>query len=73
MSTDYEKVERHILGGDIHTSTASDLFGVAEEDVTPKQRRTARNINFGLFYGGGQHDHQDQTGTGHPKPAADEG
>ncbi|WP_409278984.1 DNA polymerase I [Pseudomonas defluvii] len=40
---------RHNL--DVHRATASEVFGVALEDVTTDQRRSAKAINFGLIYG----------------------
>ncbi len=40
---------RHNL--DVHRATASEVFGVALEDVTSDQRRSAKAINFGLIYG----------------------
>lgn len=36
---------------DIHTVTASQVFGVASEAVTPLQRRNAKAVNFGIVYG----------------------
>ena len=36
---------------DVHSSTAAEVFGVAIEDVTKDQRRSAKAINFGLMYG----------------------
>jgi len=38
---------------DIHAATASEVFGVAPEDVTRDQRRVAKAINFGILYGMG--------------------
>ena len=38
-------------GKDIHRATASEVFNVAEDDVTDNQRRSAKAINFGLIYG----------------------
>jgi len=38
-------------GMDIHTVTASQVFGVAPEDVTALQRRHAKAVNFGIVYG----------------------
>jgi DNA polymerase-1 len=38
-------------GMDIHTVTASQVFGVAPEEVTPLQRRHAKAVNFGIVYG----------------------
>ena len=36
---------------DIHTSTASQVFGVPAENVTSLQRRHAKAVNFGIVYG----------------------
>ncbi|HET7369351.1 MAG TPA: DNA polymerase, partial [Gammaproteobacteria bacterium] len=38
-------------GEDIHRATAAEVFGVAPDDVTNDQRRSAKAINFGLIYG----------------------
>ncbi|MDK2899164.1 MAG: polymerase [Patescibacteria group bacterium] len=40
---------------DIHTKTASDVYGVPMEEVTKKQRRNAKVINFGVLYGMSPH------------------
>ncbi|MFH1405190.1 MAG: DNA polymerase I [Patescibacteria group bacterium] len=40
-------------GADIHTRTASEVFGVEEDKVTKEQRRAAKAINFGIIYGMG--------------------
>lgn len=40
-------------GADIHTRTASEIWEVPEDKVTPEQRRNAKAINFGLLYGMG--------------------
>ncbi len=36
---------------DIHTMTASYIFQVSPEKVTPEMRRTAKILNFGIIYG----------------------
>lgn len=36
---------------DIHTATASNLFGIPIEDVTKKHRRIGKTVNFGVVYG----------------------
>ncbi|MBQ6997625.1 MAG: DNA polymerase I [Oscillospiraceae bacterium] len=66
VDADYSQIELRVLahiagdermceafraGMDIHTVTASQVFGVAPEDVTPLQRRHAKAVNFGIVYG----------------------
>ena len=38
-------------GADIHTITASQVFGVPQGEVTPLMRRSAKAVNFGIVYG----------------------
>lgn len=38
-------------GFDIHTVTASQVFGVQPDAVTPEMRRRAKAVNFGIVYG----------------------
>lgn len=38
---------------DLHRRTASELFGVAPGDVTPKQRNVGKTVNFATIYGQG--------------------
>ncbi len=47
--------EAFISGFDIHTDTASRVFGVAPEHVTVELRKKAKAINFGIMYGMGEH------------------
>ena len=66
VDADYSQIELRVLahiandetmqeafrsGLDIHTVTASQVFGVAPEAVTPLQRRNAKAVNFGIVYG----------------------
>ncbi|HEY6580219.1 MAG TPA: DNA polymerase I [Rubrobacter sp.] len=44
-------VESFISGKDIHTRTASEVFDVRMESVTPELRRRAKMVNFGILYG----------------------
>ena len=44
-------MEAFIKGEDIHTRTASEVFGVSLEDVTPALREKAKAVNFGIIYG----------------------
>jgi DNA polymerase-1 len=53
LSEDPALVEAFARGEDIHAATASLVFGVARELVTPEMRRAAKTINFGLIYGMG--------------------
>jgi len=40
---------------DIHTKTASEVYGIPLDDVTKNQRRAAKVINFGILYGMSPH------------------
>ncbi len=51
MSGDEGLIDSFNRGDDIHTSTASKIFDVEPEDVTPLMRRTAKAVNFGIVYG----------------------
>lgn len=68
ISADYSQIELRILAHlsqdpflieafsedkDIHTLTASAIYKVFPEFVTPEMRRAAKTINFGLMYGMG--------------------
>ena len=44
-------IEAYREGKDIHALTASQVFGVPIEQVTPVQRREAKAVNFGIIYG----------------------
>jgi DNA polymerase-1 len=44
-------VEAYRRGDDIHTLTASQVFGVPPFMVTPDHRRAAKVVNFGIVYG----------------------
>lgn len=66
VGADYSQIELRILahlsqdpllidafnhGDDIHKITASKVFGVPEDQVTPLQRSNAKAVNFGVIYG----------------------
>jgi DNA polymerase-1 len=40
---------------DIHTQTAAEVYNISPADVTSKQRRNAKVINFSVLYGTGPH------------------
>jgi DNA polymerase-1 len=50
-SRDRLLVEAYRRGDDIHTLTASQVFGVPPLMVTPDHRRQAKVVNFGIVYG----------------------
>ncbi|HHU17596.1 MAG TPA: DNA polymerase I [Clostridiales bacterium] len=66
VGADYSQIELRILahlsqdpllidafnnGYDIHKITASKIFGIPEDQVTPLQRSNAKAVNFGVIYG----------------------
>jgi len=51
MSGEERLIEAFTQGRDIHTETASWVFGAMPEFVTAEMRRAAKMINFGLLYG----------------------
>ena len=66
VDADYSQIELRLLahiandetmiaafrsGEDIHAVTASQVFGVPLEEVTPLQRSHAKAVNFGIVYG----------------------
>ncbi len=51
MSGDEKLIEAYNQAKDIHTMTASQVFHVPFEEVTPQQRRNAKAVNFGIIYG----------------------
>ena len=68
FSADYSQIELRIMAHlsqdpalmeafnkneDIHSRTASDVFGVGIKDLLPEMRRTAKVVNFGIMYGAG--------------------
>ena len=51
MSGDKGLIDAYNEGMDIHSITASKVFHVPFEEVTPLQRRNAKAVNFGIVYG----------------------
>ncbi len=62
LAGDKELINDFNSGIDIHTKTASDVYGVPLESVTKDQRRDAKVINFGVLYGMGPHALAQNTG-----------
>ena len=51
FSGDENMIADYLSGKDIHTATASKIFGVSIDEVTPNMRRVAKSVNFGIIYG----------------------
>lgn len=66
VAADYSQIELRIMAHlsgdaglrkafaekmDVHRATAAEVFGIAPEQVSNEQRRSAKAINFGLIYG----------------------
>ena len=51
LSCDTHLIESFRKGEDVHAMTASKIFNVPLEEVTPDQRRIAKTANFGIMYG----------------------
>lgn len=66
LSADYSQIDLRVLAHlsqdpgliaafaqdeDIHATTASRLFGISMDGVTPDMRRNAKTVNFGVIYG----------------------
>lgn len=70
LDADYSQIELRVLahiakdevmisafknGEDIHRVTASQILGIAPEEVTKEQRSAAKAVNFGIVYGIGEY------------------
>ena len=51
LADDRNMIEAFNHGVDIHTVTASQVFGMPEEMITPELRSRAKAVNFGIVYG----------------------
>ena len=51
LSKDEKLIEAYRKDADIHRVTASEVFHVPLEEVTPELRRNAKAVNFGIVYG----------------------
>ena len=51
LSDDTALIDAFMAGEDVHTATASNVFGVFPEMVNADMRRQAKVINFGILYG----------------------
>lgn len=55
ISGDENMINAFLCGTDIHTVTASQVFGVPIDKVTPELRKRAKAVNFGIVYGIGDY------------------
>ncbi len=62
VSGDENMISAFQSGRDIHTSTAANVFGVTEDEVTPEMRKKAKAVNFGIMYGIGAFSLADDLG-----------
>ncbi|MDP2307360.1 MAG: DNA polymerase I [Pseudomonadota bacterium] len=53
FSGDPALIEAFRTGSDVHRRTASEIFGVPADQVTPAQRNMGKTINFATIYGQG--------------------
>lgn len=51
LSGDANMIRSFLTGEDIHTRTASEVFGVPLDEVTGEMRSRAKAVNFGIVYG----------------------
>ena len=63
MANDPTMIDGFASGEDIHRITASQVFGVPLEDVTPTMRSSAKAVNFGIVYGIGAHSLSEDLGV----------
>ncbi|MFN7088899.1 MAG: DNA polymerase, partial [Candidatus Paceibacteria bacterium] len=53
IADDEKMIQAFRRGEDIHLRTAAEVFEVSPEQVTPRMRREAKALNFGIIYGMG--------------------
>ncbi len=51
ISSDANMIQAFLGGHDVHTETASEIFGLPRDMITSELRRRAKAVNFGIVYG----------------------
>ncbi len=62
LADDHNMINDFNSNVDIHTKTASEVYGIPMDDITKAQRRNAKVINFGVLYGMSPHGLSAATG-----------
>jgi DNA polymerase I len=62
LSGDEGMIEAFNKDADIHTETASQIYGIPADQVTKSQRSSVKEVNFGIMYGLGAHALSNSTG-----------
>ncbi|MBI4137746.1 MAG: DNA polymerase I [Candidatus Sungbacteria bacterium] len=62
LAGDPKMIDAFLRGADIHALTASEVYNVPLDQVTPELRRAAKTLNFGVLYGMGARAFAQSTG-----------
>jgi DNA polymerase-1 len=62
IANDPGMIEAFKKDADIHTETAAQIYGIDPKDITKDQRRSVKEVNFGILYGLGPHALSQSTG-----------
>ena len=62
LANDQKMLQFFKAGQDIHTMTAGTIFNIAENKVSPAQRKLAKTLNYGVLYGMGSRKFSENTG-----------
>lgn len=62
IAGDEAMIDAFLSGNDIHTATASRVFGIPVEEVDAEHRKRAKAVNFGILYGMGEYSLSEDLG-----------